>query len=78
MDKERIFQLLEILRRVKPADMSQLKFITNFGIRWEGIDYIKKKLYFVSIEKVQDKINKIPTEDFLKLYLYISICDDMI
>jgi len=58
--------------------MSKLKFITNFGLSLEGINYITRKVYFTSLDKLQSKINKIPTPDFLKLYLYLSICDDML
>lgn len=32
MDKERIFQLTEILRHVKTQDMGKLKFAVNFGL----------------------------------------------
>ena len=55
--------------------MSKLKFITNFGLSLEGINYITRKVYFTSLDKLQSKI---PTPDFLKLYLYLSICDDML
>ena len=57
MDRLRIFQLIEILRRVKPQDMSKLKFITNFGLSLDGINFVTKKIYFTSLEKLQSKIN---------------------
>lgn len=58
--------------------MSKLKFAINFGLSSEGMDYVINKVYFSSLDKLHERINKIPTQDFLKLYLYISICDDMI
>lgn len=58
--------------------MSKLKFAINFGLSGEGMEYVTNKIYFSSLDKLQEKINKIPTQDFLKIYLYISICDDMI
>lgn len=52
MERQRIFQLIEILRRVKTNEMSKLKFITNFGLSIEGIDYIVNKVYFASNDKI--------------------------
>ncbi len=37
MERARIYQLTEILRRVKPNEMAKLKFMTNFGLPIEGI-----------------------------------------
>lgn len=39
MDRVRIIQLIEILRRVRPKEMVKLKFSTNFGI---SVDTIEK------------------------------------
>ena len=78
MERSRIYQLIEILRRIKTDEMSKLKFAINFGLSSEGMDYVINKVYFSSLDKLHERINKIPTQDFLKLYLYISICDDMI
>jgi len=32
MDKERIFQMIEVIRHVKTPEMARMKFGTNFGI----------------------------------------------
>lgn len=32
--------------------MAKLKFLSNFGISVEGIDYITNKVYFAKIEKI--------------------------
>jgi hypothetical protein len=32
MDKERIFQMIEVIRHIKTPDMAKLKFGTNFGM----------------------------------------------
>ena len=78
MERSRIVQLIEILRRIRTHEMAKLKFAINFGLSSEGMDFVLNKIYFSSLDKLQDKINRIPTQDFLKLYLYVSICDDMI
>lgn len=67
MEKARIFQLIEILRRLKTPEMTKLKYLSNFGLSIEGIDYILKKVYFAKFDKIQEKMSKIPTQDLLKV-----------
>ena len=50
MDRERILQLVEILRRVSTPEMAKLKFSTNFGLSVDNIDFICNKLYFTPLE----------------------------
>lgn len=40
MDKERIFQMIEIIRHVKTAELAHIKFGTNFGLAPETIKVI--------------------------------------
>lgn len=47
---------MEVLRRIQPNDMSKLKYLTNFGITVEGIDFITNKVYFAKIDKIQEKV----------------------
>jgi hypothetical protein len=41
--------------------MSKLKFAINFGLSSEGMDYVINKVYFSSLDKLHERINKIPT-----------------
>lgn len=61
MEKARMYQLIEILRRLKTPEMIKLKYLSNFGLSVEGIDYIIKKVYFAKLDKVQEKMQKVPT-----------------
>jgi hypothetical protein len=45
MERERISQLIEILRRVRTPEMAKLKFSTNFGVSVDTIDYVTNFLY---------------------------------
>ncbi|KRX00136.1 hypothetical protein PPERSA_10635 [Pseudocohnilembus persalinus] len=78
MERSRVYQLVEILRRVKTPEMAKLKFLSNFGLSIDGINYIQNKVYFAKLENIQEKIQKIPTQDILKLYMYINICNDLL
>lgn len=44
LPKERIFQLVEILRHVRTQDMGKLKFALHFGIGTDTLDYIRSKI----------------------------------
>ena len=50
MEKERIYQLREILRHVKTREMGKLKFMAHFGLSQETIDYIKANIFFSPID----------------------------
>lgn len=41
--------------------MAKLKFLSNFGLSIDGINYIQNKVYFAKLENIQEKIQKIPT-----------------
>ena len=52
MDKVRIFQLIEILRRVRTNEMAKLKYSTNFGVSVEIIDFIVNDLYTMDVRAI--------------------------
>lgn len=59
MDKERIFQMIEVIRHIKTSEMARLKFGTNFGINPETIHMLETELYFVNIKDACAKLNGI-------------------
>jgi len=68
VERTRIIQLFEILRRVKTADMIRLQFISSFGMTVQAIHYILSKIYFCPLECVDEKIDKLHHQDFFIFY----------
>lgn len=52
MPKERIFQLIEILRHVRTSEMGKLKFASNFGLQTDTLDLIRTKILLQDLSKV--------------------------
>jgi hypothetical protein len=78
MDKSRIFQLIEIIRRVKTNEMVKFKFLTNFGVSLKNFDAITKKILFVNLEEIPAILETFPNEDLLPLFLYLTFCCDLL
>ena len=77
MERFRIVQLVEILRRVKPKEMIKLKYSTNFGVSVDTIEKIVKVLYNIPMKDFQRVLNELDNQNLLNLYLYIQYCDDL-
>lgn len=79
MDRTRVVQLSEILKRVSTDEMAHIKFGTNFGISVETISYVTKKIYFSAEHNVQKYLSTIEdNEEFLHLYLYYCFAGNLI
>lgn len=78
MEKARIFQLIEILRRVKTVEMGKLKFITNFGVSVNALDIVVNKVFHSDAENIQSQLSTIDNIDMQHLYLYVSFCDEIL
>jgi hypothetical protein len=74
MDKERIFQMIEVIRHVKTPEMARLKFGTNFGISPETIHMMEAELYSVDAKNACSKLSSIPEFELLNLYLFVKFC----
>lgn len=78
IDKARIFQMIEILRHMRPVDMIKLKFAANFSILPETLQFIETKIYLEPLTKIQNEFHKISETEFLNLYLYVKFCRDVL
>lgn len=61
MDKERIFQMIEVIRHIRTSEMARLKFSTNFGISPDTMHSIESKLYSAPLTEASvhlDRINE--------------------
>lgn len=72
MDKERIVQVIEILRRVNTQEMAKLKYSTMFGVSVDAIDIVTNGIYNANLKDIQGLLNKIPNQELIHLYLYIT------
>lgn len=78
MDKSRVIQLSEILKRVSIPEMAHIKFGTNFGISVDTINFVTKKVYFASPKNIQKYLDQVEdNEEFLLLYVYFCFCTDL-
>lgn len=39
-EKERLFQIMGVVRRLKIEEMAKFKFATNFGLQKATVDYV--------------------------------------
>ena len=78
MDKSRIFQLIEIIRRVKTVEMPKFKFLTNFGVSLKNFELLTKKILFESLGDIPAFFDTFPNEELLPLYLYLTFCSDLL
>lgn len=78
MERVRIVQLIEILRRVKPKEMIKLKFSTNFGVSVDTIEKVTLRLYFAPINEIQRILDELEDNQLMNLYLYMRFCDDLL
>ena len=78
MDKSRIFQLIEIIRRVKTVEMAKFKFLTNFGVSLKNIEVLTKKILTVGLEEIPLILDEFPNEELLPLYLYLTFCSEIL
>lgn len=78
MDKSRIFQLIEIIRRVKTNEMARFKFLTNFGISLKNYEILTKDLLFKSMKEIPEIFSTFHNDEILPLYLYLLLCSELL
>ena len=78
MEKSRIFQLIEISRRVKTMEMAKFKFLTNFGISVINIEILTKKLLVGNLNEINGILDSFCNGEILPLYLYVSFCSEIL
>jgi hypothetical protein len=44
-NKERLYQIVGVVRRIKIHEMAKLKFSTNFGLKKDTVDFIIGKIF---------------------------------
>ncbi|CAK87927.1 unnamed protein product (macronuclear) [Paramecium tetraurelia] len=71
MPKERIFQLIEVLRHVKTSEMGKFKFALNFGLSTQMIfqKFNVKNFIIYQLEH----ISAISNHDLVPFYLYVNL-----
>lgn len=78
MDKSRIFQLIEIIRRVKTIEMAKFKFLTNFGVSLINLEVLTKKIFFANEEEIAAIFDNFSNDEILPFYLYMNFCCDIL
>ncbi|CAD8114779.1 unnamed protein product [Paramecium sonneborni] len=73
MPRERIFQLIEVLRHVRTSEMGKFKFALNFGLSTQILEHIKHKILLDDISKIQQHILFISNHDLVPFYLYVNL-----
>lgn len=54
--------------------MARFKYVTNFGVHKETVDFILNKIFKLKIEQTQDKLDKVETEELLDIYIFVKFC----
>lgn len=78
LQREQLIQFIQILKKNSTIQMGQLRFITNFGLKLELIRFIKEEVYFQSDQYKEQKWNGFDNEQLIKLYVYVTICINLI
>ena len=55
IEKGRVFQLIEIIRRIKTEEMGKFKFLSNFGVQPSNIDLLSKVKTFNNWVFIENK-----------------------
>jgi len=51
--KERLYQIMGVVRRLKIQEMAKFKFSANFGVQKDTIDYLVDKVMKGEVTKIQ-------------------------
>jgi hypothetical protein len=51
--KERLFQIMGVVRRLKIQEMAKFKFSTNFGLQKDTVDYMLNKVFKQKLKDTQ-------------------------
>ena len=78
LQREQLIQFIQILKKNSTVQMGQLRFISNFGVKLELIKFIKEEVYFQSEEYKREKWSLFDNEQLVKLYVYMTICINLI
>lgn len=78
MEKSRIFQMIEIIRRVKTLEMAKFKFLINFGITLKNFELLTKDILMKNISEIPEILSGFSNDEILPLYLYLILCSDLL
>ena len=77
MNKARIFQLIEIVRRIKTEEMVRFKFLRNFGVDGESVE--KMKMTVLEEEEGAKKIiEELGEDEVWVVRLYLELCTNFL
>jgi hypothetical protein len=77
MDKARIFQLIEIVRRIKTEEMVRFKFLMNFGVEKETVERLKR-MTLDEEEEARKNVEQMGEEELWVIRLYLELCADLL
>lgn len=60
--KEKQFQIIGVVRRLKIEEMARFKYACNFGVQKDTVDYIINHIFKKKITEIQERLDKIQTE----------------
>lgn len=78
MEKSRIFQMIEIIRRVKTLEMAKFKFLINFGISLKNFELLTKDILMKNISEIPEILSGFSNDEIIPLYLYLILCSDLL
>lgn len=55
-EKERLFQIMGVVRRLKIEEMAKFKFATNFGLQKATVDYVLEKIFKGQLGEIQSNL----------------------
>lgn len=73
MDSPRVFQLIQIVKRLSNADMASFKFAINFGLSPKTKEIINDLLLHDK-GLIQQKLNTISEQEIFILLKYLQLC----
>lgn len=77
MNKARIFQLIEIVRRIKTEEMVRFKFLRNFGVEGESVERMKKALLEEEVEakRIMEELGE---DEVWVVRIYLELCTEFL
>jgi hypothetical protein len=71
--KERLYQIIGVVRRLKIEEMAKFKYATNFGVHKDTIEFVSK-IFKNKISETQEGLDKIENDELLDLYIFVKFC----
>lgn len=77
MNKARIFQLIEIVRRIKTEEMVRFKFLRNFGVEGESVEKMKRAV-LEEEDEARRIIEELGEDEVWVVRLYLELCTNFL